>query len=265
MRWLLLFPLLFLSFASHAGLFSDNEARDEIVKLRKYVKEDQDKRITDLQTRLDAVAKRLADVESAQQTQVMNLMGQLDSRDAEISQLRGQVEVLTHELEQAQQRQQQFYTDLDARLRKLEGGTSAAGSSDTAATAADAEELKAYEAAHTLFKANKFKDAAAAFDKFAQSYPNSKYAPSAQYWMGYSLFSQKNYKGAIAAQQALIQKYPDNEKVPDAMFNVANSQIQQADLNGAKKTLKDLIAKYPDSEAAPLAKKRLAVLESAKK
>lgn len=277
MRLLIAITLLFYGVASNAALFADNDARDEIVKLRKYVKEDQEKRIADLQAKLDAseksrqaLEKRLAEMESGQKSQMMDWMGQLDRLNLEVSRLRGQLEVNAHEIEQSQQRQQQFYTDLDARLRKLESGApiagAPAGNMNPPAAAVDAAaELKAYESAHELFKAGKYKESADAFDKFVQAYPGSKYAPSAQYWVGYANFSQKNYKGAIASQQSLIQKYPDNAKVPDAMFNIANSQIQLADLDGAKKTLRELLDKYPASDAAPLAKKRLTVLESVKK
>ena len=129
----------------------------------------------------------------------------------------------------------------------------------------DAEaELKSYETAHNLFKAGKYKESAEAFEKFLDVYPGSKYAPSAQYWIGYAHFSRKDYKAAIASQQKLIKAYPDNHKVPDAMYNIANSQIQLADIDGAKQTLRALIEKFPLSDAAPLAKKRLAVLESVK-
>jgi len=276
MRLLIPFLLLFFSVASHAALFADNDARDEIVKLRKYVKEEQDKRITELQAKLDvseksrqALEKRLADMESGQKSQMMDWMGQIDRLNLEISRLRGQLEVNTHELEQSQQRQQQFYTDLDARLRKLESGVAGTvgptpNAMPSAAAVDSVAELKNYEAAHELFKAGKYKESAEAFDKFVQAYPNSKYAPSAQYWIGYANFSQKNYKAAIASQQVLIQRYPDNQKVPDAMFNIANSQIQLADLDAAKQTLRALLDKYPNSDAAPLAKKRLTVLESVK-
>jgi tol-pal system protein YbgF len=273
MRLLIASILLCFSAVSHAALFADNDARDEIIKLRKYVKEDQDKRISDLQAKLDAsekarqaLEKRLADMEAARQSQIMDSMGQLDRLNLEISRLRGQLEVDAHEIEQSQQRQQQFYTDLDARLRKLESGPSSAAVPAVPATPAvdPAAELKSYESAHELFKSGKYKESADAFDKFIQSYPTSKYAPSAQYWIGYAQFSMKNYKGAIAAQQTLIQNYPDNQKVPDAMFNIANSQIQMADLDAARKTLRSLLDKYPSSDAAPLAKKRLVVLESVK-
>lgn len=276
MRRLVPLTLLLLSASAHAALFADNDARDEIVKLRKYVKEDQEQRITALQTKLDASEKsrqaleqRLADSETAQKAQLVDLLGQIDRLNLEIGKLRGQSEVNGHEIEQSQQRQRDLYADIDMRLRKLESGspqTSQVNAPAQAPVAAtdDAAELGSYEAAHELFKAGKYKESADAFDKFMTTYPNSKYAPSAQYWIGYANFSQKNYKAAIASQQKLIKLYPDNQKVPDAMYNIANSQIQLADLDGAKQTLHSLVEKYPLSDAAPLAKKRLAVLESVK-
>jgi len=285
MRLLLPFLLLLFCGASQAALFADNDARDEIVKLRKYVKETQDQRITDLQTKLDASEKLRQALEqrlNEQKSQSVDLLSQIDRLNTEISKLRGQLEVNSHEIELAQQRQRDLYADLDGRLRKLESGAVAsskpAESAPTpapttanvaapvaAAPVADsAAELKTYESALDLSKAGKHKDAIDAFEKFLDAYPSSKYAAPAQYWIGYSHFSQKNYKAAIASQQKLIKLYPDNHKVPDAMYNIANSQIQLSDIDSAKQTLREIVAKYPLSDAAPLAKKRLAVLESVK-
>lgn len=278
MRLLIPFSLLFFCASSQAALFADNDAREEIVKLRKYVKEDQEQRIAGLQAKLDASEKsrqaleqRLAESETAHKAQVVDLLAQIDRMNLEIGKLRGQLEVNAHEIGQSQQRQRDLYADIDARLRKLEGGATAAKAGEAppapahvAPPADDAAELKGYEAAHELFKASKYKESAEAFEKFAAAYPDSKYVPSAQYWIGYAYFSQKNYKAAIASQQKLIKLYPDNQKVPDAMYNIANSQIQLSDLDAAKQTLRSLIEKYPLSDAAPLAKKRLAVLESVK-
>ena len=282
MRLLIPLLLLFSCGASQAALFADNDARDEIVKLRKYVKEQQDQRITDLQAKLEASEKSRQALEqrlNEQKTQSVDLLAQIDRLNAEISKLRGQLEVNSHEIELAQQRQRDLYADLDGRLRKLESGATAATkpaettASPAATTAApvatapaadSAAELKSYEAALDLSKAGKHKESIDAFEKFLETYPSSKYAASAQYWIGYSHFSQKNYKAAIASQQKLVKLYPDNHKVPDAMYNIANSQIQLSDIDGAKQTLREIVAKYPLSDAAPLAKKRLAVLESVK-
>lgn len=280
MRLLLPLLLLFSCSASQAALFADNDARDEIVKLRKYVKETQDQRITELQAKLDASDKARQALEQRlndQKNQTIDLLSQIDRLNAEISKLRGQLEVNSHEIELAQQRQRDLYADLDGRMRKLEGGATASKPADGAAADASATtpaasapvadgaaELKSYEAALELSKSGKHKDAIEAFEKFLETYPSSKFAAPAQYWEGYSYFSQKNFKAAIAAQQKLIKQYPDNHKVPDAMYNMANSQIQLSEIDSAKQTLREIVSKYPLSDAAPLAKKRLAVLESVK-
>jgi len=280
MRLLLPFLLLIYCGASQAALFADNDARDEIVKLRKYVKETQDQRITDLQARLEASEKARQALEqrlNEQKSQTVDQLSQVDRLNAEISKLRGQLEVNSHEIELAQQRQRDLYADLDGRLRKLETAAVAPKPAEVPATPAvasspaapapvvdSAAELKSYEAALELSKAGKHKDAIDAFEQFLDSYASSKYAASAQYWIGYSHFSLKSYKAAIADQQKLIKLYPDNHKVPDALYNIANSQIQLSEIDAARQTLREIVAKYPLSDAAPPAKKRLAVLESVK-
>ncbi len=125
-------------------------------------------------------------------------------------------------------------------------------------------ESKDFDAAQSLLKTGKYKEAFDAFDKFIQAYPGSAKLPEAQYSLGFSQFSLKNYKAAIATQQKLVKAYPDSAKAPDAMFNIANAQIQLADIDNAKKTLKELLSKYPSSEIAPNAKRRLSVLDSIK-
>jgi len=289
---LLIFCLLMGSFnAAHAAFFSDDEARKKIADLQQQVTQLQ----AQLQAKLDdelkqrqAVEGRVSSVENQLKSQGMiDMLNQIDRLNGELSKLKGQLEVMSHDVEVTQKRQRDLYTDLDGRLRKLEStpavattppattpNTDAAPaqpaaaqspSATTPAPAADSgAELKDYESAHALFKAGKYSQSADAFDKFLGTYPDSKYAPNAQYWLGYAYFSQKNYKAAIAAQQKLLQRYPDHQKAPDAMYNIANSQIQLADIDSARQTLKSLLSKYPTSETAPLAKKRLAAIESLK-
>jgi TolA-binding protein len=92
----------------------------------------------------------------------------------ENSRLRGQVETLTYELDSARKRQQDFYVDLDGRLRKLEPQAAQSAEARTAddgkpsvdpprkAVSDPAAETREYEAALNLFRANKLKEAAAA-------------------------------------------------------------------------------------------------------
>ncbi len=288
-RWLLVACLLLGGVnAAHAAFFSDDEARKKIADLQQQLTQLQ----TQLQGKLDeelkqrqAVEGRVNALEGQLKSQGMiDMLNQIERINAELGKLKGQLEVMSHDVEVTQQRQRDLYTDIDGRLRKLETSQTAAppvpapaapqpnaaaappaASVAAAPAAVDAgAELKEYEAAHALFKTGKYGQSAEAFDKFIAAYPDSKFAPNAQYWMGYAHFSQKNYKAAITDQQKLLQRYPDHQKAPDAMYNIANSQIQLGDIDGARQTLKNLLAKYPASDTAPLAKKRLSAIESLK-
>ena len=290
--------LIAVTLPAHAAFFSDDEARKKITEVQQQVIQLQAQNAA-LQARLDdelqqrqAAEVRVTALESQLKSQgLVDLLNQIERLNAEINKLNGRIEVMAHDIEVTQKRQRDLYGDLDGRLRKLEtipAAAAPAAAPQPATTASapppavsspeptpavpatpaapvdSAAELKSYEAAHNLFKAGEYKDAAEAFEKFIATYPTSKYGPSAQYWIGYAHFSRKNYKAAITSQQKLIKTYPDNHKVPDAMYNIANSQIQLSDIDAAKQTLRTLVEKYPLSDAASLAKKRLTVLESLK-
>lgn len=238
---------------AQAGMFDDEEARRQITDLKTKVNE-----------RIDTTAR--AQIELANQIQAL--------RD-ENARLRGQVETLAYELESAKKRQQDFYVDLDARLRKFEtqavadakAASEASGTSDPAAPAekpavkapaADpAAESREYETALNFFKANKLKEAAGAFEAFAKNHPGSPQAASAQYWLGNAHYALRDCKKAVEAQKTLLAKWPDSPKAPDAMINIASCQQELGDAKAAKSTLETILIKYPDSPAAGTAKQRL--------
>ena len=284
MRKLILISICLLSVSqwAHAALFDDKEARQQIVDLQQ--KTDAQNQST--QASLDALKKsqqaleqRILSVENVIKSQgLMDLLSQIDRLNEELNKVKGELDVAQPNIEISQQRQKDLYVDTDGRLRKLENsGTSSANNAlenkeqtlqvnNTNATPAESNaESKAFDSAQALLQAGKYKEAFDAFDKFLQTYSNSKQVPNAQYSLGFSQFSLKNYKAAIATQQKLISQFPDSAKVPEALFNIANCQIQLSDIEGAKKSLRDLIAQHPVSELIPNAKRRLAVLESIKK
>ena len=283
MRKLILIGVCFLSMSqfARAALFDDKEARQQILDLQQ--KTDAQSQAT--QASLDAIKKSITALETKVNSQgLMDLLNQVESLNQELSRIKGELEVAQHYLEVSQERQKELYADTDGRLRKLEAAANAAAntsqapqnnehSSNSAAqstpaspeAATEEAENKALDNAQLLLKAGKYKEAFEAFDKFIQSYSNSKQVPTAQYGLGYSQFSLKNYKAAMATQQKLVAQFPESPKVADAKFNIANCQIQLSDIESAKKTLKDLIAQHPTSELIPSAKRRLTILESIKK
>lgn len=223
---------------AQAGLFDDEEARRQLADFK-----------LKTETRFDTQAK-------AQ----LELSEQIQRQSEEMARLRGQIETLTYELENARKRQQDFYVDLDTRVRKLEqpavaaaanGGEAAKPAIDPAAESAD------YDAAINLLKTSKFKEAAAAFAAFGQKYPNSALAPNAQFWLGNAWYAQRDCRKAIEAQGVVATKWPDSPKAPDALLAIATCQQELNNAAGARHTLESLLAKYPGAPAAEQAKQRL--------
>ena len=230
---------------AHAGLFDDEEARRQIQDFRNKT-----------EARFDQQGRAQLDLAS-----------QLQRQAEEIARLRGQVETLTYELETAKKRQQDFYLDLDTRLRKFEGGSGSgaaavdpaggANSGQQAAAADPARENREYEAALNQFKAQKYKEAAAGFAAFVQKHPASSLAPNAQFWLGNAWYAQRDCKRAIEAQSVVTTKYPDSTKAPDAWLAISTCQQEMGNPTGARRSLEALVARYPQSPAAAEAQQRL--------
>ena len=254
------------SYSSHAALFDDTEARKKILELEKTMQSQNQATqatLAELKKNQQALEQRLTSLESIAKNGLVDVQAQLEALKQENSRLKGDLELATHNLDLAQQRQKDLYTDTDVRLRKLESGAApVAATAEPAAAVKESEEQKQLEAANALSKDAKHKDAFAAYDKFLKDYPGSASAADAMYGLGYSQFALKNYKSAIATQQKLLDTHPDSVKAPDAMMNMANSQIQLGQVAAAKKTLRELVKKFPDSEVTPTAQKRLKALES---
>jgi tol-pal system protein YbgF len=191
---------------------------------------------------------------------LVEIASQIEALRTEIARMRGQLEVLQNQAESADKRGKDLYVDIDTRLRKLEQPRETAAAPDKPAAEAGVPqaESRAYEAALNQFKLGNYPLAISAFQGFLVTYPSSKLAPSAQYWIGNAHFAQRDYKQAAAAQQRVLASWPDDPKAPDAMLNIATAQDTLGDRRGAQKTLEALLARYPQSPAAASAKQRLA-------
>lgn len=229
---------------AHAGLFDDDEARRAVLDIRNRI----DGLQRDLNTRMESKADK---------SSVLGLADQNEQLRQEVAKLRGQVEVLTNDLANTQQRQKDFYVDLDARLRKLEPQQVTV---DGQEVSVDPSEQKSYDAALAQFKAGDYRGAGAAFSDFIRRYPRSGFLPSAQYWLGNAYYAQRDYRNAISAQQAVVKNYPENPKASDALLNIASCYTELKDKAAAKKTLQTLITQYPNTPAAQTAKERLSTL-----
>ena len=239
-----------------AGLFNDDEARIQIQQL---------------ETRLVQQEKaiiRLEDANKQQTGSLLDLLTQIESLNQELRKLRGQNEELAHNLQDAKNRQKDFYVDLDARLRHFEmaeasAQTTMAQKATDKSVEADVEAVEgsAYEVVYAYYKAANYQKVLESSREFLKKYPNSSRAPNVHYLMGDAYFSQDDFKKSLASYQVIVSKYETSPNVPDAWLNIAACQQQLKELTAAKKTLKLLIASYPDSKAAKKAKQRLSALK----
>ncbi len=233
---------------ARAGMFDDDVARAGVAQLRADW--------TQLQSELAKQGERIdAGFNTATRGQI-DLANQFEALKAELAKLRGQIEVQGYETEAAKKRQTDFYADLDARLRKLE--TAAAQVQVEAKPAAPevdaAAETRDYEAALTLFKSVKYKDALQAFQDFIKNYGKSTLLPSAHYWAASCHYQLREYAKAAEMFAKVPAGWPQDGRAPDALLGQANSQQLSGDAKGARKTFESLIAHYPNSSAAQTAR-----------
>ena len=106
LRSLLLLSVLISCNTSYAALFDDEDER------KKYRAAQQE------QSRLQEA--RIAKLEEVTNQAIIGLHNQIEELRREFSKLNGQIEVLAYDIKLSQNRQKDFYIDLDSRLRRIE-------------------------------------------------------------------------------------------------------------------------------------------------
>lgn len=247
-----------------------------------------------------SLADRVARLEQQAQNKDQSgtgLVNQMQQLQAQVQQLQGQVEELQHQLQTLDDKNKAQYTDLDARLGRLEGGaagaaaagnnpqapqaggqtatptpTATSGNSAAAqpapkagnngAAAGDpAAAQAAYDVAFKAIRAGNYVEASREFRSFIQQYPNHALAPNAWYWLGESYYATTNYPVALESFQQLLSQFPQSDKAPDALLKVGYSQLELKQTAAAKATLAQVASKYPGTKAASLAQERLQRLQ----
>lgn len=118
-----------------------------------------------------------------------------------------------------------------------------------------------YEKTLAIYHEEKYKEAVAGFETFLKTYPKSKLADNAQFWIGESYLSLKQHDQAIVAFQDVIEKYPNGNKVPNAMLKQALSFHEIKDTISSRAILKKIIKKYPNSSESKIAEAKLKTIK----
>lgn len=234
---------------AYAGLFDDVEARRQITELR-----------AELKLTQETLTRR---VDGANQNQ-LDFSNQAETLRASVARLTGQIEVLSNSLDAAHKRQQDFYVDLDNRLRKLEAAATTATAPSEAKSDPQAE-MRDYETALGHFRAGKFRESQTSFESFIAQHTKSGLLPNAHYWLGSSLYQQKQYAKAATIFAQVAATWPADAKTPDALLAQANALLEVKDDKAAIAVLETLVEKFPSSSAADTARTRLKALAPKKR
>jgi tol-pal system protein YbgF len=207
-----------------------------------------------VQAQRASLADRVSALESQAATQTqgtgqanMELLNRTTQMQDEIRALRAIIEQLQNDLEQARQRNREQYIDMDSRVSALEGGSA------KPVTVAPVPVKPTSPAKPVPAAAGEN----AAFQSFLQSYPDSRLAPNAWYWLGESYYATASYELALKSFGILLERFPDSGKTPDAMLKSAYCQLELKNTAQGKQQLERVIALYPEHPVAELARSRL--------
>ena len=212
---------------------------------------------------------RLSEVEARLSNErLLDLVREVGALRAEMATLRGQNEVVLHQQGELSKRQNDLYTDLDARLGKLEQAarqlqenttTQPESSAGAAAPAANPAE-DTLNKALAILRNRDFARSVGELKSVMDKYPGSMEAQDAAYWLGVSHTYLKQYDAAIDIHRRFAEQYPAHSRAPEALRLMAENQIELQQKDQARITLRKLIKQYPASASAQRAKERLAKL-----
>jgi len=231
--------------------------------------------------------------------EVTALQQQVSDLDDTIRKLNGQIEVLTHDSDEARAaanavRDQNGelrgeLKDLSDRVAKLESALapapplapppsgqpgqspppgqtgvlalppSAAGAAPDATPAPTAAE--AYKHARALLSANDYSGAAGAFQAFISQYPSNKEVPAAYYWLGEADIARQGYADAVPAYANALKGWPKLPWAPDATVKLARALAETNQTDKACAALAEFERRYR-KEASSTVKSRAAELRT---
>jgi TolA-binding protein len=105
------------------------------------------------------------------------------------------------------------------------------------------------------------------YQDYITYFPNTDYAPSAQYQIGEIYYAKADYDNALKAFDGLLERFPDNPKTRSAHFMKGQTLVRTGDRQGAIDEFKYIVTNYPgteDARRAAQALKGLGVTASSK-
>ena len=106
-----------------------------------------------------------------------------------------------------------------------------------------------YDLAYNYMLAGDYQLAETSFRQYADTYPDAKDVPDAQYWLGESLFQQQKYTDAAEVFLTAQKTHPKNAKAPEMMLKLGMSLAKLDNRETACVTFKEVSKRYPQMSA----------------
>jgi len=194
---------------------------------------------------------------------IADVSAEIDSLREQVNQLQGRLEVNEHQTQQALEEAKA------ARLAAAQGGGGASGSAapeDPTASlppeSSASEEVRSYRAGYDAWRADNHQVCIDRFGQFLQSFPTSKYAADAAFWLADCYYKQGDLKTAILRFDDVATRYPKSEKASEALYRQGEA-LRKLGPNfdkAAVKAFERVVKEYPQSQRAHDAQQQLKLL-----
>lgn len=224
---------------------------------------------------------------------MLEMLGQIESLQVEVQMLRGLLEEQSHEIKKVTLRQQNIYTDINARLQQLESGagisTAAAKTNSNVAPVmversnlasakpnqdnlgqlspvnplksfSKAEEKAAFDKAFLSVKNSRYQQSIMLLEQFLKDFPNGSYTDNAYFWLGSVYKVVNNTPDAITNFEQVYTQFPQSEKAGMAMLKLADIYKEGSHMDKAQQLYTQITRQYADSTAAHMAGNKLQIM-----
>lgn len=223
---------------------------------------------------------------SSEEWQTIQAQGQLliqnqqkiNDLQSDVDSLRGQLQETQYQLNQTIERQKMILqqmangstfsstTNDDSSIVDLSSSlpseSSSSSTSDLANWKTSGSDKKDYNFIMKFVNTNKqYNESIAAFQKFLQNYPKSRYRANVNYWLGQLFYKQGKKDKASFYFATVVKDYSSSPKAADSLYKVGLILLDKGDKKNAKAVFQQVVNKYiKDKKTVNLAKKKLASL-----
>jgi tol-pal system protein YbgF len=219
------------------------------------------RQIQRLAKNIDAVAKQMHNIEKR-----LDSLEKLEEGLEYMGKLEMRLDSLQETVERSEQmalRNQSLINELRDNLSTIEGKriTTPGDEQTVKISTQGLSQEKLYLTAYQEYLSGNYTQAIELFSSYLVSYPESRLADNALYWVGEAYYKLEDFSRAIRHLKKVAKKYPQANKAPYALYRLGLVYQQLGDNSSAKAQFQRLKENYSQSELAGLAQVKVEKLQ----